>query len=860
VTKSNWTARFLGALVFIATAAAISCSAAESATNAHSSGSVSVPESVDLRLFFRNWGLAPRVQGNRNTCSLFAVCGAIEYAVATKQNAAVPLSVEFLNWAGNQTGKEFEDGADFAELWKAVQAHGICPESAMPYQERFDAANKPSKEAIAKAQELRKLGLRLRWIKEWNPNKGASDEQLAEIKRTLARRWPVGGGFLWPKKGHAKWEKSVLQMVPRSEVVDGHSVLLIGYRDDKSQPGGGAFLIRNSSGPRRVGMLSYEYVKAYMNDAICIDYAGATEGGPSGHSTPGMASEDGGAAAFGLLARDPLGAVTAPPAGRNRRVSSNEQPNWHDGNDDRNWLQPGESVEVPLLEGPGIITHIWMTSHGGLVNELNALSIRIYWDGRKEPAVEAPLGDFFAVGHGKPAVVESFPVQVSPTGALTCFWRMPFAKSARIVIRNDNPDRGTGLYWQIDWVKVDKLPADVGYFHAKYRQEYPAEMGKDYLLADLAGHGQYVGTVMSVTNSQPGWFGEGDDFFYIDGEEVPSLQGTGSEDYFNDAWGLRPRTSHWFGSPRGLGEGTGDSGVFYRWHVLDPVGFNKSLQVAMEHKGNGDQDIDAFFLERPDFISSVAFWYQIGEPKPFGHLPPWADRRVPWQQHHMVRQYLNAKTTGPTKVSIETQGLFGARPLLAWNNRQIGARLTLPFTLQEEARYAVRLTGMLNPKFGAYAVFIDNKPVGKADFGGPEDTEMDLALGTHTLAKGAHTLAFEARASQTPGSDDQAKPMAIEMLQLLKLPPKAERKVKTDNEAHFIRLGIGRSLYAYRLAYGKLPDTLETMVKAGVMPERYLRDENDVPLKAWREGDSMVVESVGPVHWKYSWKGLDPRR
>ena len=263
----------------------------------------------------------------------------------------------------------------------------------------------------------------------------------------------------------------------------------------------------------------------------------------------------------GLLSRDPLGALTAPPIGRNRRVSSNEQPNWHDGNMDMTWLQPGESVEVPLLEGPGIITHIWFTSHAGWANELNALSIRIYWDGRKEPAVEAPLGDFFAVGQGKPAVVESFPVQVSPTGALTCFWRMPFAKSARIVIRNDNPDRGTGLYWQIDWVKVDKLPADVAYFHAKYRQEYPAAMGKDYLIADLAGRGQYVGTVMSVTNAQPGWFGEGDDYFYIDGEEVPSLQGTGSEDYFNDAWGLRPRTSHWFGSPRGWETEPGDSGV-----------------------------------------------------------------------------------------------------------------------------------------------------------------------------------------------------------------------------------------------------------------------------------------------------------
>ena len=216
---------------------------------------------------------------------------------------------------------------------------------------------------------------------------------------------------------------------------------------------------------------------------------------------------------------------------------------------DRTWLQPGETLEIPLLKGPGVITHMWFTSHSGGCNELNALSIRIYWDGRKEPGVEAPLGDFFAVGQGKPAVVESVPVQVSPTGALTCYWRMPFAKSARIVIRNDNPDRSTGLYWQVDWRKLDSLPPDTGYFHARYRQEHPAVMGRDYLIADLEGRGQYVGTVLSVTNAQDGWFGEGDDFFYIDGEAVPSLQGTGSEDYFNDAWDFRSRSSHWSGHP-----------------------------------------------------------------------------------------------------------------------------------------------------------------------------------------------------------------------------------------------------------------------------------------------------------------------
>lgn len=228
---------------------------------------------------------------------------------------------------------------------------------------------------------------------------------------------------------------------------------------------------------------------------------------------------------------DLLGSLAAPPVGRCRRISSNEQPNWNDGNLDMTWFAPGQLFELPELRGPGVIEHIWMTSHAGGVGELDSLRLRIYWDGREEPGVDVPLGQFFAVGNGAPVEVESLPVQVSPSGSLTCYWRMPFARSARITVVNENPDRSTGLYWQVDWRELPELPPDTGYFHARYRQEYPAVMGRDYLIADIEGKGQYVGTVMSATMAQDGWFGEGDDFFYIDGEEIPSLQGTGSEDY-----------------------------------------------------------------------------------------------------------------------------------------------------------------------------------------------------------------------------------------------------------------------------------------------------------------------------------------
>jgi hypothetical protein len=800
-------------------------------------GGGSPPSEIDLRPAFEKWGLGPRVQGKRNTCSVFTVVGALEYALARKDNRGTRLSVEFLNWASNQALRDAQDGGFFSDLWRGFTTYGTCPERDMPYQDKFDPNRAPGEEARDRARLLHEAGLRLHWIKRWNPHTGLTAKQLLAIKDVLRRQWPVCGGFRWPRQ--VKWKDDVLEMAPPEGVYDGHSVLIVGYRDDPGQAGGGVLLFRNSSNNGRDSYMTYEYACAYMNDAVWIDYErsdGVTSAGPA--------------------PADVLGVFGSAPVGRNRRVSSNQQPDWHSENLDMNWLMPGESVNMPVFEGPGVITHMWFTSHSGWVGELNSLALRIYYDDRKDPGVAVPLGDFFAVGQGQPAPVESFPVQVSPTGSLTCYWRMPFREKARIVVTNENADRSTGLYWQVDWVQLEDLPPETPYFYARYRQEYPAVAGRDYLLADLTGSGYYVGTVMSVTLAQNGWFGEGDDFFYIDGEPVPSLQGTGSEDYFNDAWGFRVRTGPWFGQPRWQGDTAGDSGICYRWHVMDPVHFTKSLKVAIEHRGNLDDDTAGFFLERPDFFSSVAYWYQTGEPKTaFPTLPSWRDRRVPWEQYHLVKAYRYAQTSGKARVQVQTQGFFGARPVLAWPNEEAGAVLTLPFELPQGGRFAVRLTAAGGPRNGAYDVELDGKKVLAADFRAPQDGEMDLVLGTHELAQGGHTIAF--RATENAG---QVGPLGIEVLRLLKLPPEAKRTERTHHEAHFIRLGIGRAVYAYRLAFDALPESLETLVDKGFMPARYLRDENNLPLKSWREGDALVVESPGRDHWQHSWKGLDARR
>jgi hypothetical protein len=548
---------------------------------------------------------------------------------------------------------------------------------------------------------------------------------------------------------------------------------------------------------------------------------------------------------------DILGNLATAPIGESKRISSNEQPNWNDGNMDFTSLLPGATLEMPLLEGPGVITHVWMTSHAGLIEDLNCLSLRIYYDGRDAPGVESPLGTFFAVSGSRLAAVNSFPVVVSESGSLTCYWRMPFAKTCRIAVTNDHPTRMIGLYWQVDWTSLPSLPPDTLYFHAKYRQEHPAAKGSDYLVFEGRGRGRYVGTVMEVTLAQDGWFGEGDDYFYIDGEKVPSLQGTGSEDYFNDAWGLRHRSTDWFGAPLVEGYTAGDSLLCYRWHAPDPVHFHRSLRVTMEHKGNGTESTDFWYLERPDFISTVALWYQLGEPSPFGSLPPYRERRPPWRETSMLAARRSIRVDDPASIGVDMQGLFGIRPSVRWTSPPGGARLVVPFAVDRGCdRCAVRVVAHAGPRMGVFDVSVDGREAARGvDLREAEDGSRTIALGVHALNDGAHELAFVSQ-----GTGD----LSVESLRVLPLPPAAALPVKRPgHEGHFVRLAIGRAVYVHRMVEGGLPASLEALVSARYLEERFLRDENGRPLAGGVCDDRFVVTATA---WRGAWEGVDPRR
>lgn len=245
------------------------------------------PASIDLRPAFRDMGLALRLQGRRGTCSVFTMAGAMEYALAHRQRRGIALSVEFLNWASNDATRTAHDGGFFSDLWAGFVKHGVCPEADMPYQPRFDAKQRPSEAAMERARAVRQAGLRLHWIKSWDVKTGLTEAQMTQIKNVLARQWPVCGGFRWPKR--EQWNEGVLQMAPPEGVFDGHSVLLVGYRDDPQRPGGGVFFIRNSGREAPELALPYAYVQAYMNDALWIDHSPtpSTRPGALGHS-PGQ--------------------------------------------------------------------------------------------------------------------------------------------------------------------------------------------------------------------------------------------------------------------------------------------------------------------------------------------------------------------------------------------------------------------------------------------------------------------------------------------------------------------------------------------------------------------------------------------
>jgi hypothetical protein len=311
------------------------------------------------------------------------------------------------------------------------------------------------------------------------------------------------------------------------------------------------------------------------------------------------------------------------------------------GNADARSIAPGETLTLLDENGPGLVSHVWVTIASDDPYHLKALVLRMYWDGEGTPSVEAPIGDFFGLGLGDYHLYQSIPLSVGSDKALNCFFPMPFQKHVRITVTNEGTIKTDAFYFNIDYRVYSKaLPSDLLYFHAQYRQAAPnhgttnqwrtngdmdAKKNLDgegnYVWMEATGRGHFVGVTMSVLQNQDKWWGEGDDMFFVDGERLPSINGTGSEDYFLGAWdfGGHPFSYGLFGAPVVGQEVAGGRSSVYRFHLDSPITFTKSLRATIEH-GHANHRSDNYF--------SVAFWYQTEPHAVFPALPA-LEQRIP---------------------------------------------------------------------------------------------------------------------------------------------------------------------------------------------------------------------------------------
>jgi hypothetical protein len=314
---------------------------------------------------------------------------------------------------------------------------------------------------------------------------------------------------------------------------------------------------------------------------------------------------------------------------KSKRISSFDRSGKN--NDRIEAIKPGEKRTLFDVTGAGMINHIWITiaPEPQHLNR-NDIIIRMYWDGNTFPSVESPIGPFFGQGWNEEYAFLSQPLSATPLGGkgLVSYFVMPFAKGARIEVENQSDKNIDAFYYYVDYYEVEKLPTDLGRFHAWFNHQVTEtesaegenEWGvlgpqlanpkgeRNYLFADIKGKGQFVGVNYYVNSPSPMWYGEGDDMIFIDGQDSPTLHGTGTEDYFNTSWCPKEVfMTPYFGYPRvNTNDKRWETGWqgrthVYRFHIVDPIYFDKSLKFSIEHGHNNVLILD---------LASVAYWYQ----------------------------------------------------------------------------------------------------------------------------------------------------------------------------------------------------------------------------------------------------------
>jgi D-arabinan exo alpha-(1,3)/(1,5)-arabinofuranosidase (non-reducing end) len=436
------------------------------------------------------------------------------------------------------------------------------------------------------------------------------------------------------------------------------------------------------------------------------------------------------------------------------------------------WMEPGQTQTLLQVDGSGIVNHIWMTNGTVEARYSSRLVLRMYWDGNDYPSVEAPVGDFFGTGFGYLNPFHNALFEVSAEGrAYNCFIPMPFAKGARVTLTNESKENRCRVFFYVDYQKYKKLPRGLGRFHAQYRQQFPCENG-NFPIVETTGKGRYLGCHLSCRNNKNGWMGEGDDMIYIDGSPTPTLYGTGTEDYFSDAWCFREFQHPSHGLSLYMGDKfTNSVHTAYRYHVQDPIVFKKSIKVGIEH---GTQN------NRTDDWAAVGFWYQERAVSVAGTLPKTSQRLIKYphvlelgetitlEGEELIGKVIAAggKMQAQELKQERVAGVSGGKQLL-FSNRHPNGRISLLMHSEKSVRYRLQVRFSKGADYGIWQAYFNSKPIKK-----PLDLYSEkltlskwVNLGSLRVEKGESLLEF--RCKDRNGFSD-GRVLGIDAIRLIK--------------------------------------------------------------------------------------------
>lgn len=422
------------------------------------------------------------------------------------------------------------------------------------------------------------------------------------------------------------------------------------------------------------------------------------------------------------------------------------------GNNDRINIHAGETAEIFNVQGPGVITRIWITIDSRDPYFLRRILLRMYWDDEENPSVEVPVGDFFGTGFEYIHYFSQFVGMTS--GGYFSYFQMPFNKNARIEVVNETGQEVYAFYYHIDYQKLEEPLADnVAYFHAQWRRDIRTDTEKNYLVLDAEGEGHFVGLNLSMQpygNSL--FYLEGDEMVYVDGEDFPSVYGTGTEDYFTSGWYFK--NGEFYSPYHGviLIDKDNSRVVAYRFHVGDAIPFKKSIKFTIEHGHANEQVCD---------FSSTAYWYQKEPHKKFPEILH-ANSRVPLREI-VPNGLIEAEelSVSGDKSSVQDMAEFGPE----WSGmKQLKIDIEKPGETSDiqipdayEHEYNLDIYATKGPGYGNYDVYINDEKVGEFN-GYNEEVYPGGKIQLENIKPSGETLKI---VFQSTGKDDKSSGYSI---------------------------------------------------------------------------------------------------